>query len=150
MLIGRGSLLVAGALTIFAVTAGLAAFDAADAADRLIRRCSAEGPGDISMAAKYERRDGGRKKFSIEMEAAPGGVFAAGQKVVFFVSGKRVGNDKLQTVVGGDLVGELNLDTEAGPGDDEDPFPANFPPVSKGTKVRIKSGGDVVLACSLR
>jgi hypothetical protein len=117
--------------------------------DRLIRRCSAEGPRDISMTARYEERRG-RKKFTVEMEAAPNAGFQAGQAIVFFVAGRAVGADRLQRVIGGDLVGELNLDTQAGPGDDENPFPPNFPPVRNGTRVLIKSGGENVLGCALR
>jgi hypothetical protein len=117
--------------------------------DRLIRRCTVEGPRDISMTARYEQR-GARKKFTIEMEAAPNAGFRPGQRVVFFVAGRPVGDDRLQRVVGGDLVGELNLDTQAGPGDDEDPFPPNFPPISNGTRVLVRSGGENVLGCALR
>jgi hypothetical protein len=143
------TLAVAGAVAFGAAFAP-ALFDGAEASDRVIRRCSAQGAGDISMTAKFEDR-GRREKFSIEMEAAPGGAFRAGQRIVFFVAGVNVGRDALERVVGGDLVGELNLDTNAGPNDpDEDPFPANFPPVGVGTKVRIKAGGEVVLGCSLR
>jgi hypothetical protein len=117
--------------------------------NRLIRRCSAEGPRDISMTARFEQR-GARKKFTIEMEAAPNAGFQSGQRIVFLVAGRTVGGDRLQRVIGGDLVGELNLDTQAGPGDDEDPFPRNFPPVGNGTRVLIKSGGQNVLGCALR
>ena len=122
----------------------------AEAADRLIRECRAEGPGDISMQARFERRDA-RRKFSVEFEAAPGGAFREGQRIGFLVAGENVGTRRLETVVGGDLVADLNLDTQAGPNDpDEDPFPANFPPVQRGTQVRVKAGGEVVLGCALR
>jgi hypothetical protein len=84
------------------------------------------------------------------MEAAQGGAFRSGQRIVFLVAGRNVGSDTLQRVVGGDLVGELNLDTTAGPNDDEDPFPPNFPPVNRGTLVRITTGGNVILGCALR
>jgi hypothetical protein len=146
---GRNFLLLT-ALTAFCGSLGPAMVDAADASDRLIRRCSAEGSVDISMSAKYEVRSD-RKKFSVELEAAPGGALRRGQAVAFFVAGKNVGSDRLQTIVGGDLVGEINLDTRAGPRDTEEkPFPPNFPAVGLGTKVVIKSGGKVLLGCSLR
>ena len=142
-------LLVLGALTFLGAGLAPAAFDAAEASDRLIRRCSAEAEGDVSMTAKYEERRG-RKKFTIEMEADPRSGLQSGQTVVFVVGGERVGQDRLEPVIGGDLVAELDLDTQAGPGDDEDPFPRNFPQVSRGTKVRVSSGGEVILGCALR
>ena len=101
------------------------------------------------MTARFETRQA-RKKFTVEMEAAPNGSFRAGQRINFVVAGRLVGTDRLDRVAGGDLVGELNLDTQAGPGDDEDPFPANFPPVGNGTRVLIKSAGELVLGCALR
>lgn len=149
MRIARNSLLIA-AFVGAVVNVGLATADSAAASDRLIRRCSAEGSGDISMAARYEKRDGGRKKFTVEMEAAPGGAFRSGQRIEFIVAGVKVGSDRLETVAGGDLVGEINFDTKAGPGDDEDPFPRNFPAVSNGTKVKIERQDKTVLACALR
>ena len=138
-------------LTLIAISAmPMATTTSAEASDRLIRECRAEGPGDISMQARFERRDG-RRKFSVEFEAAPGGAFRAGQRIVFAVAGENVGARRLETVVGGDLVADLNFDTQAGPNDpDEDPFPADFPSVQRGTQVRVKAGGEVVLGCALR
>jgi hypothetical protein len=123
---------------------------AADAQVRVERECQAEGPGDISMQADFERR-GQRRKFSVEFEAAPNGAFTAGQRIVFAVAGQNVGVRRLETVVGGDLVADLNYDTQAGPTDpDEDPFPPNFPAIQRNTLVQVKAGGDVVLGCRLR
>jgi hypothetical protein len=101
------------------------------------------------MHTEFEDR-GRREKFSVEMEAAPDSGFREGQRIAFFVGGERVGNDRLRRIRTGDLVGELDLDTTAGPNDNDDPFPPNFPQVERGTNVRIKSGGDVVLGCRLR
>ena len=138
-------------LMLVAVSAmPVATATSAEASDRLIRECRAEGPGDISMQARFERRDA-RRKFSVEFEAAPGGAFREGQRIGFLVAGENVGRRRLETVVGGDLVADLSLDTQAGPNDpDEDPFPANFPAVQRGTQVRVKAGGEVVLGCALR
>jgi len=113
-------------------------------------RCDATGPGDISMQARFERRDSGRRKFSTEFEAAPGGAFSAGQRMAVVVSGVRVGTDKLKKVVGGDLKGDLNLDDAAGPNDNEKPFPADFPEVTRNTQVVVKINGDKVLGCRLQ
>ena len=122
----------------------------AQASDRTILRCSAEGTSDISMSAKHETRDA-RRKFSVEMEAAPNGDFERGQKLAFFVADVKVATGKLERVTGGDLVADINFDTQAGPNDpDEDPFPANFPKVNKGSKVRIMDGAKLVLGCALR
>lgn len=138
-----------GGMTTFGFVTMSAAFAPAEASDRLIRRCSADGAGDISMAARYEVRDD-RRKFTVEFEAATPGAFRAGQTIIFLVADRVVGRDTLEPVVGGDLVGELDLDTQAGPGDDEAPFPRNFPPVRRGTNVTIKTGAKVVLGCDLR
>ena len=132
----------------FILVAGSSGVPAAYAAVDL--RCDASGPGDISMQARFERRDGGRRKFSTEFEAAPGGAFSEGQRMVVLVSGVRVGTDKLRKVVGGDLQGDLNLDDAAGPNDDEKPFPDNFPDVSRNTQVVVKINGDKVLGCRLQ
>ncbi len=139
-----------GSLSLIAVAAIPAATTSAEASDRLIRECEAEGAGDISMQADFERRDR-RRKFSVEFEAAPGGAFREGQRIAFIVAGENVGARRLETVVGGDLVADLNFDTQAGPNDpDEDPFPSNFPRIQRNTPVQIKAGGEVILGCRLR
>jgi len=102
------------------------------------------------MQARFEKRDSGRRKFSTEFEAAPRGAFSAGQRMVVLVSGVRVGTDKLKKVVGGDLKGDLNLDDAAGPNDNEKPFPADFPEVTRNTQVVVKINGDKVLGCRLQ
>jgi hypothetical protein len=131
-------ILVAGS---FGVPAAQAAVDL---------RCDASGQGDISMQARFERRDDGRRKFSTEFEAAPGGAFSAGQRMIVLVSGVRVGTDKLRTAVGGDIKGDLNLDDAAGPNDNEKPFPADFPDVTRNTQVVVKINGNKVLGCRLQ
>jgi hypothetical protein len=142
--------LLLGAAAMLGLSMTAPVFSPAEAQARLILRCSAVGPRDISMATRYEVRPP-RRKFTVEMEAAPNSGFRAGQRITFVVAGRVVGSDTLQRVVGGDLVGELNLDTQAGPNDpDEDPFPRNFPPVGKGTGVLIKAGARTVLGCALR
>jgi hypothetical protein len=138
---------------VIAALAALAVFSAAivpaaAANDRVRRKCGASGDGDISMSAKYEKRDG-RKKFSTEFEAAPGGAYAAGDRINIVVDGVKVGAVTLDTVVGGDVVGDLNFDTKAD-SPDELPFPADFPNVGKGTSVEVKTKGKTVLACDLR
>lgn len=136
------------ALATLAAMPLMAAPAEAKGGDRLIRRCTATGAGDISMSARYELR-GTRKKFSVEFEAAPRGAFTVGQRLGFTVAGKPVGSDALVTVIGGDLMAELAYDTNARPGDDEVPFPAGFPAVGRGTQVVVKSGAKVILSCAL-
>lgn len=145
---GRKSLLL-GALAIFSASTLSAAFSPAEAADRLRRECEADGAGDISMDAKYERRSNGRKKFSVEFEARAGGKYEEGERISIVVAGENVGSVRLDSVAGGDVVGDLNFDTQQPNDPDEKPFPPNFPQISKGTKVKVKSGGDPVLGCSL-
>ncbi|MFC3695004.1 hypothetical protein [Chenggangzhangella methanolivorans] len=121
---------------------------AAAANDRVRRKCDASGDGDISMSAKWEKRDN-RKKFSTEFEAAPGGRFAEGDRISIAIDGANVGSVTLDTVVGGDVVGDLNYDTKAD-SPDELPFPSDFPKLGKGAKVEVRFKGAAVLACKLR
>ena len=65
------------------------------------------------MHARYEVRRA-RKKFTTEFEAAPGGAFKGGDRMTVAVDAIQVGAVRLKPVVGGDLVGDLNLDTTAG------------------------------------
>jgi len=113
-------------------------------------QCDAQGPNDISMRARFEQRASGRRKFNAEFEAAPGGAFTAGQRMTVFVADVNVGTDRLRKVVGGDVKGELQLDDAAGPGDNEKPFPPNFPVVARNTLVLIKIARQNVLSCRLQ
>ena len=88
---------------------------------------------DASLSAKYEQR-GNREKFSVELEAQPGGSFSAGDIVQINVDGQTVGTIELFDL--GDIVGELNFDTTAQADDADLPFPANFPGISAGTMVQ--------------
>lgn len=139
------------ALALGTLTFGTLAADPASAGDaRVIRRCTAIGAGDISMSARFEAR-GDRKRFDVEFEAATPGRFRVGALVAFTVAGVRVGQDRLAAVLGGDIVGELNLDSRVREADDDHkPLPANFPAVGAGTLVNVLYGGRVVLGCSLR
>jgi hypothetical protein len=120
---------------------------------RTRRECRANGAGDISMSARWEVRGSGpsaRRKFTTEFEAAPGGAFAEGDRIVIRVDGANVGSERLAAVVGGDLVGDLNLDSNPREGDAK-PFPSNFPAgVGRGSQVSVLKGGAAVLSCSLR
>lgn len=117
---------------------------------RVRYRCSAEGAQDISMSAKFEARGSSRKKFSVEFEAAPGVGFSDGEKLGVRVDGTSIGSVTLESIRGGDVVGDLNYDSNPDEAD-ADPFPANFPKnVGKGTKVRLAKNGDKILACELR
>jgi len=132
-----------------AASAGTLGSHRAEAADALRLQCSAEGLGDISMSARYRERASGRRKFSAEFEAAPGGAFSAGQRMAVFVAGVKVGSDRLG-IVAGDVQGELELADNVEPGDTEKPFPADFPKVQRDTKVDIAVAGDKVLSCRLQ
>jgi hypothetical protein len=121
----------------------------ANAASGLRLECNADGPADIAMQARYEERRA-RKKFTTEFEAAPGGAFKAGDRMIVVVDTIQVGAIRLKQVVGGDVVGDLNLDTTAGPGDQAKPFPRNFPAVQRGTRVAVTISGNNVLGCRLQ
>jgi hypothetical protein len=133
-------------LAILAVSDSSSSF----AAERLELQCNAEGSADISMRARFEQRESGRRKFNTEFEAAPGTGFTAGQKMTVLVAGVKAGTVKLKTVLGGDVEGELELDDAAGPSDDEKPFPPDFPDVERNTKVVVKISSDNVLSCRLQ
>jgi hypothetical protein len=137
-----------GTLLLVAATSAVGA-GPANAASGLRLECNAEGPGDISMQARYEERRA-RKKFTTEFEAVPGGAFRAGDRMTVVVDAIQVGAIRLKQVVGGDLVGDLNLDTTAGPGDQARPFPRNFPAVQRGTRVAVAINGNNVLGCRLQ
>lgn len=136
----------AGALGVVIAASGFGSGAATAAGLRL--ECNAEGAGDTSMQARYEERRA-RKKFSTEFEAAPAAGFKEGDRMTVVVDTVQVGSVRLKQVVGGDVVGDLNLDTTAGPGDLAKPFPRNFPPVQRGTRVIVKINGANVLGCRL-
>jgi hypothetical protein len=119
----------------------------AEAAARVELECDAEGPRDISMDADYEDR-GNRQRFSVEFEASRRSEFSVRQRMTVLVDGVDVGEVRLQRDREGDVVGDLNLDTNAGRR--ADPFPKNFPAVDAGTRVRVLIDGDRVLGCRLR
>jgi hypothetical protein len=146
MMIGKFSLCALSMLAVVAATEDRPAH----AAVAKQFQCDAEGPGDISMRARFERRTSGRRKFNAEFEAAPGGAFTAGQRMVVIVADVKVGSDRLRKIAGGDVIGELQLDDAAGAGDDEKPFPADFPAVERNTRVQIRIAGDNVLSCRLQ
>jgi hypothetical protein len=137
----------------FAAAAALAAAvslsSAASASDRIRIECRAEGSIDISMQARHEVRNA-RRKFTTEFEAGPGTGFLAGGRLNVQVKGVRVGTMTLEPVVGGDVVGDLNFDTNPQP-PDSIAFPANWPaPINRGAVVRVLRGTTVVLGCTLR
>lgn len=123
-----------------------------NASDRIRYQCSAIGATDISMTARYEIRGTtatARRKFTTEFEAAPGLGFTAGNRVNVEVKGVLVGSAVLETVLGGDVVADLNFDTR--PQIDSLPFPATWPAnVGRGTVVKVLKGATVVLGCTLR
>ena len=136
------------AATLLVTAASLSA--TADAGTLTRLECRANGAVDISMSARYEVRTGGRKKFSTEFEAAPGLGYVAGAKLGVQVKGVKVGTMTLETLVGGDVVGDLNFDTRPQP-PDSIAFPANWPtPIGRGTVVNVLRGTTLVLGCSIR
>jgi len=88
---------------------------------------------DASISAKYEQR-GNREKFSVQLEALPGGSFSPGDIVQIKVNGQTVGTAELVDL--GDIVGELDFDSTAQTDDTDLPFPANFPGISAGAMVQ--------------
>jgi hypothetical protein len=100
--------------------------------------CSAQGAQDFSMDARYEDRRG-RRKFDASFEAAQNLGFVAGQRVAVSVGGVSVGQMILtRDPANGDITGDLEFDTRR---DEGNPFPANFPNVSRGTSIVVGSLG---------
>lgn len=119
------------------------------AATPISLQCSADGAGDISMRARFERRASGRRKFNTEFEAAPGGLYRVGQLMSVFVADFKAGTVRLVRIAGGDVTGELQLD-DAADRVGEKPFPAGFPNVPRDTRVVVKIGANTVLGCRLQ
>lgn len=112
-------------------------------------QCSDQlGRQDVHATAKFER-DGGRRKFAVEFEAAFSSAFRAGDVLKVRVedsSGamRLVGQIRLARGAR-QLVGALRFDTV--PQANARPFPANFPPVvAAGTEVQVGAQ----LACALQ
>ena len=100
--------------------------------------CSAAGAQDFSMDARYEDRRG-RRKFDASFEAAPNLGFVAGQRIDVSVGGVKVGQMILaRDPANGDIAGDLEFDTRR---DEGNPFPANFPNVTRGTSIVVGSLG---------
>lgn len=103
---------------------------------------------DVSTKARFER-NGTRRKFTVEVEAAVGSSFRAGDILKVRIDdpagvARVVGQIKL---VRGprDLVGDLNFDTARQA--DAKPFPGGFPStVGAGTEVQVGAQ----LACALQ
>lgn len=132
--------LLAIALAIAVLAIGSTAFAGGDRLE-----CKAESATeDASMDGKFES-DGARDKFSASFEAAPDGSFMAGDVLQVTVGAEDVGDITLAVLANGDLGGDLNFDTTAGPADDDSPFPGNFPGVGAGTIVNVGT-----LGCSLQ
>lgn len=137
-------------VAMLAATAAISMSSSSEAATRVRLECRAEGAIDISMKSRYEVRSTGRKTFTTEFEAAPNLGFAAGNQLVVQVKGINVGRMTLETIVGGDVVGDLNFDTRPQP-PDSIAFPANWPaPIRRGAVVKVLRGTTTVLGCTLR
>jgi len=86
--------------------------------------CKALGPVDTSMDARYEKKRN-REKLSISFEAAPGGLFSAGNVLEVKLNDEFLGSMILVQPDGvGDVEGDLDFDTKADPDDEDLPFPS--------------------------
>jgi len=132
-------------ITVFAiVSSGVNAKNGHDSNGRTRLECRVDAANeDASIRARFEQRDD-RKKFSVELEAAPGGSYAAGDILNVFVNDELVGSMTLVDL--GDIVGEIGFDSTAQADDVDLPFPANFPTVGAGSIV--EAGAQ--LACDLQ
>lgn len=140
----------AAALVFVALGASTTPSDAKKNSNRL--RCDARGAGHIALHARYEERarpKRARKKFNAEFEALAGGAFVAGQHITFLVDSVVVGNAALAAVVGGEVAGELELDTNANAHNGKTPFPSNFPAIGSGSVIEARQAGKTVLACEI-
>lgn len=111
--------------------------------------CSARGPHDISMQARYESRRV-REKFTVEFEAGPRSLMIAGEQIGVMIENVLIAKITLKQIASGDVVGELDFDSTAGPFDNNAPFPASWPGVKSGAEVELVSGRSTLLACELK
>lgn len=129
-------------MLVAAAMAGSMAWNNAIAAENRVRvSCDSQGVQDVSMDARFQKRRG-RAKFDASFEAAPGGPLSEGDVLPVLVAGVEVGSITLETVVGGDVGGDLEFDTNP---DEFNPFPDNFPAIAPGTSVVVGPMG-----CGLR
>lgn len=135
----QGALTAVGIVSLIAFSGSSIAKDE----DRTRIECEKRGAYDTSMDARFEVR-GGREKFDVSFEAAPGGYFSSGQELDVHVDYVYVGKLMLR-YEGFDLQGDLEFDTNIDSVyDDSQPFPENFPEVGRGTHVTVG-----YLGCSL-
>lgn len=134
----------AAAFTLMA--ANTAPAEAKDA--RISYNCSASGPNEMAIAARYRAR-GTHLQFTTEMEALPASGIRAGSVMRVFINDRLVGSDVFAPSLG-QLVADLNLDTEPNdPG--EKPFPSNLT-IRRGDNIRVTVNTTPVtrLGCTLR
>ena len=125
--IHRGVALAAFLFALAALTVSGAAMAGGDETRLRADLIAAAAAGDVSGKANFRAR-GARRKFSVEVEG-----FAPGIMFDVMVLGTPVGT----ITVDGTGVGNLDFDDTAGPGDADDPFPANFPALDGGEAVDV-------------
>jgi hypothetical protein len=137
-------------LCMLALMASLVEFRSSPDYTASTLQCTAVGHGDIVlMRARFEATSSGRRTFSTEFEARPGRAFSAGQKMIVVVAEVKVGTVKLKPIVGGDVLGEMQLNDGVSFGDHTKPFPSDFPQVERNTSVAFKMSGKTILSCQL-
>ena len=121
----QGAVLAAFLFGLAAVTVSGAALAGGNETRLRADLIAAAAAGDVSGKADFRARSA-RRKFSVEVEG-----FAPGTMFDVMVLGTPVGT----ITVDGTGVGNLDFDDTAGPGDADDPFPANFPALNGGEAV---------------
>lgn len=106
---------------------------------------------DASFDADFRNIDG-RMRFGVAFEAAPGGSWAAGDRMSMHVDGVEIGTLTLGALSSGDVGAEFDFDSTAGAGDTAAPFPVDFPGVAIGTAVSLEpiATGAPGVACELQ
>jgi hypothetical protein len=106
---------------------------------------------DASLDADF-RYENGRMRFGVSVEAAPGGSYAAGDRMNVSVDGVQVATITLDALLGGDVGTEFDFDTGAGAGDVALPFPVDFPGVAIGSVVAVEPAvvGAPTMTCALQ
>lgn len=123
----QGVALAAFLFAFAAVTVSGAALAGGEETRLRAELIAAAAAGDVSGRADYRERRA-RRKFSVEVEG-----FVPGTMFDVMVLGMPVGT----ITVDGTGAGNLDFDDTAGPGDADDPFPANFPALDGGEAVDV-------------
>lgn len=107
-----------------------------------VQQCSS-GSSTLRLSATYTEQGKGKdsiQQLDVDLEADRRSDFKSGQKVIFFVDGKRIGKANFSADRNGDLDADLKLRAKGG---------KDFPTVKNGSKVSAEIRNVTVASCWL-